>query len=118
MPDKKQKLINLVSALETEASIDYFYTFIALKLYGKADCPSGHFAEVCKMWESHMKPGIERHEQERKEQTAEEKQAGEYRHNILGMIYEIKSLAILDYISAIISDVAKEDTGKAEPERR
>jgi len=65
MSESKQKLIDLVSALETEASIDYFYTLIALKLYGKADCPSGKFVEVCEMWEKRMKPRIEQQEQER-----------------------------------------------------
>ena len=36
MTENKQKLIALVSALEEENIIDYLYTFISLKVYGKA----------------------------------------------------------------------------------
>lgn len=51
MSTKKQKLIDLISALETERSIDYFYNFVTLSLYGTADCPISKFEEVCGMYE-------------------------------------------------------------------
>lgn len=119
MSDTKQKLISLVSALETEGSIDYFYTFIALRLYGTADCPSGKFAEICEMYEKHMKPRIEKQEPERLQQTDEERTAGEYRCNIARMLYDISNPAILNYIRIIVEDVAKEqESGVHMPDER
>lgn len=46
--------------------------------------------------------------QEKPEQTDEEKQAREYRCNIIRMLYGISNVAILNYIHIIISDIAKE----------
>lgn len=106
--DTKQKLINLVSALETEGSIDYFYTFIALKLHGKADCPSSHFTEICEMWDKHMKSQIKKQEQKKTEQTPEEKKIAAYRVSIMRKVYDIESLDILNYIKIIIDDIFKE----------
>lgn len=42
--------------------------------------------------------------------TAEERQAGEYRCNILRMLYDIENPSILNYIRIIVEDVAKEDS--------
>ena len=107
MSDTKQKLIDLVSALETEGSIDYFYTFIALRLYGTADCPDSKFVEVCEMYEKHMKPRIEKQEQERRELTADQKQAGEYRCNIARILYDVKNPATLKFILSVITNYLK-----------
>lgn len=112
MTENKQKLIALVSALQEENIIDYCYTFIGLKVYGAAKLPDSITAELRQMWEKHFNlPHEEQQEQERHEQTAEEKQAGEYRCNITRMLYGIENLAILNYIRIIVEDVAKEDSG-------
>ena len=37
MSENKAKLIALISAIEEENIIDYFYTFSGLKVYGKAN---------------------------------------------------------------------------------
>lgn len=118
MTENKQKLIALVSALQEENIIDYCYTFIGLKVYGAAKLPDSITAELRQMYDNYLvlcgyadKEELEQ-EQERHEQTAEEKKAGEYRCNIFRMIYDINSLAILNYINIIVSDIAKEDTGE------
>lgn len=54
MTENKQKLIALVSALEEENIVDYCYTFIGLKVYGKARLPEGITAELRQMWEEHF----------------------------------------------------------------
>ncbi len=54
MTDTKQKLIALVSALEEENIVDYCYTFIGLKVYGKAKLPDSITAELRQMWEKFM----------------------------------------------------------------
>ena len=83
--ENKQKLIALVSVLEEENIIDYCYTFISLKVYGHAKLPDSITAELRQMWEEHML----RMEQTKTEQTEEEKQAGEYRANIVRLLYGI-----------------------------
>lgn len=104
MTENKQKLIALVSALEEENIIDYCYTFIGLKVYRHAKLPDSITAELRQMWEEHML----RMEQTKTEQTEEEKQAGEYRANIVRLLYGIDNVAILNYIRIIVSDIAKE----------
>ena len=65
MMENKQKLIDLVSALEEENIIDYCYTFIGLKVYGKAKLPESITADLRQMWEKYlvscgyMKGGVE-----------------------------------------------------------
>ena len=102
--ENKQKLIALVSVLEEENIIDYCYTFISLKVYGHAKLPDSITAELRQMWEEHML----RMEQTKTEQTEEEKQAGEYRANIVRLLYGIDNVAILNYIRIIVDDIAKE----------
>lgn len=118
MSENKQKLIALVSALQEENIIDYCYTFIGLKVYGATKLPESMTTELRQMYDKYLvscgyadKEELEQ-EQERHEQTADERQAGEYRCNILRMIYDIESLAILNYINIIVSDVAKEGAHK------
>lgn len=82
MTENKQKLIALVSALEEENIVDYGYTFIGLKVYGKAKLPDSITAELRQMWEKFML----REEQKKPEQTDEEKQAREYRCNIKNVV--------------------------------
>lgn len=109
MTENKQKLIDLVSALEEENIIDYCYTFIGLKVYGKTRLHESITADLRQMQEEYE----EQREQEHREQTAEEKQAGDYRCNILRMLYDIESVAILNYIHIIVEDVAKEQESGA-----
>lgn len=112
MTENKQKLIALVSALEEENIIDYCYTFIGLKVYGHAKLPDNITAELRQMWEEHM-------EQTKTEQAEEEKQTGEYRANIVRLLYSIDNVAILNYIHIIVSDIAKESkSGIHEPEEK
>lgn len=54
MSDTKQKLIDLVSALEEENIIDYCYTFIGLKVYGKTRLPESITADLRQMWEKYL----------------------------------------------------------------
>ena len=54
MTDTKQKLIALVSALEEENIVDYCYTFIGLKVYGKAKLPDSITAELRQVWGKFM----------------------------------------------------------------
>lgn len=108
MSDTKTKLINLVSDIENKDAVEYFYTFIALKLYGKSCCPTGHFTEICEMWEQHIKPRQEKQEQKKTEQTPEEKQIYECRTNITRKLWDIDRVDILKYIKIIVDDIYKE----------
>lgn len=107
--DTKQKLISLVSALQEENIVDYCYTFIGLKVYGKALLPDSITADLRQLWEEHFNLPHE----EQQEQTAEGKQAGEYRCSIVKMLYDIENEAVLNYIRIIVEDVAKEAKGGA-----
>lgn len=74
MTENKQKLIALVSALEEENIVAYCYTFIGLKVYGKAKLPENITAELRQMWEEHFNLPHEDGEQpEPEEMTADEK---------------------------------------------
>lgn len=106
MTENKQKLIALVSALEEENIVDYCYTFIGLKLYGKARLPEDITAELRQVWEKHF--NIPHEDEEQPEQDTEEQQAREYRCNVTRMLYGISNVAILNYIHIIVSDIAKE----------
>lgn len=115
MAKNKAKLIELVSALEDESIIDYCYTFIGLKVYGHAKLPDGITAELRQMWEEYR----QHTEQNKQELTDEEQQAGEYRANIVRLLYSIDNVAILNYIHIIVSDIVKEPTsGIHEPEEK
>lgn len=106
MTENKQKLIALVSALEEENIIDYCYTFIGLKVYGHAKLPDSITAELRQMWEEHMlRMGQEKPEPE--EMTADEKAAMFHRCEITRAVYDITSVAILNYIHIIVADVYK-----------
>ena len=54
MSDTKQKLIDLVSALEEENIIDYCYTFIGLKVYGKTRLPESIMIDLRRMWKEYL----------------------------------------------------------------
>lgn len=115
MSDTKQKFIALVSALEEENIIDYCYTFIGLKVFGKTRLPDSITAELRQMWDKHLilcgYVTEEELEQEcgRYEPTTEEKTNQTYRCDIIRMLCEINNMAILNYIRIIVEDVAKED---------
>ena len=109
MTENKQKLIALVSALEEENIVDYCYTFIGLKVYGHAKLPDSTTAELRQMWEEHHNLPHEGEEQtEPEEMTADEKAAMRHRYEITRAIYDITSVAILNYIHIIVCDVYKE----------
>ncbi len=107
MTENKQKLIALVSALEEENIVDYCYTFIGLKLYGKARLPESITAELRQMWEEHHNLPHEGEEQP-EEKTADEKAAMFHRCEITRAVFDITSVAILNYIHIIVRDVHKE----------
>lgn len=105
----KQKLIALVSALEDENIVDYLYTFIGLKVYGHAKLPEGRTAELRQMWKNHFNLPHEDGEQtEPEEMTADEKAAMFHRCEITRAVFDITSVAILNYIHIIVRDVHKE----------
>ena len=109
MTENKQKLIALVSALEKENIVDYCYTFIGLKVYGHAKLPDSITAELRQMWEKHHNLPHKGEEQtEPEEMTADEKAAMFHRCEITRAIYDITSVAILNYIHTIVRDVYKE----------
>lgn len=109
MTENKQKLIALVSALEEESIVDYLYTFIGLKLYGKARLPESITAELRQMWEEHHNLPHEGEEQPEPEgMTFEEKAAMFYRCEILKAIYDIKNIAMLNCVNVFTQDVYKE----------
>lgn len=106
MTENKQKLIALVSALEEENIVDYLYTFIGLKVYGKARLPESITAELRQMWEKHFNLPHEGEEQPEK-MTADEK-AMFHRCEITRAVYDITSVAILNYINIIVRGVHKD----------
>ena len=107
--ENKQKLIALVSALEEENIVDYLYTFIGLKVYGQAKLPDGITAELRQMWKNHFNLPHEDGEQtEPEEMTADEKAAMFHRCEITRAVFDITSVAILNYIHIIVRDVHKE----------
>lgn len=109
MTENKQKLIALVSALEEENIVDYCYTFIGLKVYGKAKLPEGITAELRQRWENHFNIQHEDEEQtEPEEMTADEKAAMFHRCEITRAVFDITSVAILNYVHTIVRDVYKE----------
>lgn len=106
----KQKLINLVSALEKEDAIEYFYTFISLKLYGTSACPDSCFEEVCKIHNE-----CEEREKQKETKVVEksgiDKEIADCTSAILGDILAIgdsKNIDALNYVKTIIADVRKE----------
>ena len=103
MTDTKRKLIGLVSALEEESIVDYCYTFIGLKVYGKTRLPESITADLRQMWENHFNIP---HEDE-PEQDPEEQQAEKYRCNINRMLYDIKNPATLKFILSTIKSYLK-----------
>ena len=107
MTENKQKLIALVSALEEENIVDYLYTFIGLKVYGQTRLPESITAELWQMRENHFNLPHEDGEQP-EEMTADEKAAMFHRCEITRAIYDIASVAILNYIHTIVRDVYKE----------
>lgn len=106
----KQKLIDLVSALETENSIEYFYRFIAMKLYGKADCPSSHFREVCEVYEQFEKRW-NKENPKKPELTEIEKEHLKYVGDISKELYSIDAtengLWCLDQIYKFVVNIQK-----------
>lgn len=106
MTDTKRKLIDLVSALEEENIVDYCYTFIGLKVYGKTKLPESIIAELGQLWENRMLPN--------KELTAEKQEVQRYRCELVRIIYDIGNVATLNYIYKIVEDVYKEAKGGVE----
>lgn len=106
----KQKLINLVSALENKDAIEYFYTLISLRLYGTSACPDSCFEEVCKMYADYE----ERKKQEETkvvEKTGIDKEIADCTRTILRDILAMgdsKNIDALNYVKTIIADVRKE----------
>ena len=106
----KQKLINIVSSLENKDAIEYFYTFISLRLYGTSACPDNCFEEVCKMYADYE----ERKKQEETkvvEKTVIDKEIADCTSAILRDILAIgdsKNIDALNYVKTIIADVRKE----------
>lgn len=107
MTENKQKLIALVSALEEENIVDYLYTFIGLKVHGHAKLPDSITAELRQMWEEHHNLPHEGEEQP-EEMTADEKAAMFHRCEITRAVFDITSVAILNYINIIVRGVYKE----------
>lgn len=109
----KQKLINLVSAFKREEVAEYFYTFIALQLYGTADCPDSFVGEVCKMHdEFETRRKQKEAERETNQKTGIEKEVSDCFSEILKNILAIGNsnrLDILNYIKVIISDIMEEE---------
>lgn len=110
MTENKQKLIALVSALEEENIIDYLYTFISLKVYGKAKLTDNITAELQQLWEEWITlPREDKKKQPEPEQlTTGEKAAMFHRCEITREVYDITSTAILNYIHIIVHDVHRE----------
>ncbi|MEY8396311.1 hypothetical protein AALB64_16090 [Lachnospiraceae bacterium 45-P1] len=102
----KQKLVALVSALEEENIIDYCYTFIGLKVCGKAKFPDSIREELGQLWERRMLPHME--QQESQELTEDEKAAMRHRYEITRAIYHITSVEVLNYIHIIVAGVYKD----------
>ena len=105
--ENKQKLIALVSALEEENIVDYLYTFIGLKVYGQTRLPESITAELRQMRENHFNLPHEDGEQP-EEMTADEKAAMFHRCEITRAVFDITSVAILNYINIIVRGVYKE----------
>lgn len=105
----KQKLIDLVSSLETENSIEYFYSFIALRLYGTADCPAQYVQEVCKLHEQASMHHKEHSKQP--EPTEEEKECLKCIRDISRKLYNIeaneKGIWLLNEIDKFIDNITK-----------
>lgn len=105
----KQKLINLVSALEKEDVIKYFYAFISLKLYGTSDCPAQYVQEVCKMHEQASMHHEERSKQP--EPTEEKKECLKCIRDISRKLYDIeangKGIWLLNEIDKFIDNITK-----------
>lgn len=106
MNTAKQKLINLVSVIEETKIIDYIYTFIGLKVYGKIKLPDDITEDLRQLWENSMLSSDDK--QEEKEPILEEKQIAACRISIMRKLYDVESTDILNYISIIIDDIYKE----------
>ena len=105
----KQKLINLVSELEKEDAIEYFYTFISLKLYGTSACPAQYVQEVCKL---HEQASIHHEEHSKQpEPTEEEKECLKWIRDISRKLYNIeaneKGIWLLNEIDKFIDNITK-----------
>ena len=121
MSNTKQKLINLVSAFQDENIIDYCYTFIGLKVYGKTRLPENIMDDLRKMYDEYLVHqgydlidyGLDETDlaDSEKKPTEEEILAEDYRSIIIETLYRIVSPAILNYIRILAEDIAKEDRG-------
>lgn len=98
MSENKAKLIALVSAIEEGNIIDYLYTFSGLKVYqSSAKLPESIRADLRRLWDEHF--GIHLDEEEEPEGIAPDEEMAMYlRYEITRAIYDIKSIAILNYI--------------------
>ncbi|MBE5887061.1 MAG: hypothetical protein E7284_11775 [Lachnospiraceae bacterium] len=106
----KQKLINLVSALENEDAIKYFYRLIALQLYGTSACPDSCFKEVYNMYADYEKHKKQR-ETNHVEKSGIDKEISDCTSAILRDVLAMgdsKDIDSLNYIKTIITDVRKE----------
>ena len=106
----KQKLINLVSALENKDAIEYFYTLISLRLYGTSACPDSCSEEVCKMYADYEERKKQK-ETKVVEKSGIDKEIADCTSTILGDILAIgdsKNIDALNYVKTIIADVRKE----------
>lgn len=108
MSENKAKLIALMSAIEEENIIDYFYTFSGLKVYeSAAKLPESIRTDLRRLWDEH---GIQLDEEEEEPEgiTPDEEMAMYLRYEITRAIYDIKITEILNYINIIVSDIVKE----------
>ena len=106
----KQKLINLVSALENKDAIEYFYTLISLRLYGTTACPDSCYEEVCKMY-ADCEERKKQKETKFVKKSGIDKEVSDCTSAILGDILAIrdsKNTDALNYVKTIIADVRKE----------
>ena len=109
MSENKAKLIALVSAIEKENIIDYLYTFSGLKVYqSSAKLPESIRADLRRLWDEHFGIQLDKEEPE-PEGIAPDEMAMYLRYEITRVIYDIKSIAILNYIKIIVFDIIKED---------
>lgn len=121
MNSTKQKLIDLVMAIQEENIIDYCYTFIGLKVYGKAKLPEKILVDLRKLYDEYLvhcgyvsedfSDGLDDDEEPKWEPNEEEILAEDYRCSIIEILYSIESPAILDYIRILAEDIAEEDRG-------
>lgn len=110
--DMHRKLLELVYYLPSGYRAEYFYCMMSYLL--PEDCfylmPKRITKPMLEIRAEHENRKAKEAEPE-PEQTAEEKQAGEYRCNIARMIYDIESLEIIESIYSFIMGMLSAEKG-------